>query len=371
MGEGKLIENGRHGAWPLGRRPFLRGTGAVGALAAIPSSLWAGTRREDEDASKRPPSGPRSESRALFFNFSHEAESDTATYHLVVGGAQFRFRRVTDDPSVLRRARRGNRFLRGVPDSAITHFAQNVTLPGDSVTFGYVKQNPDPTSGTWNMSATYFHLPPPAVVAAHRLAVKRFGADSLPRSAKRKRYGHPPAATARDRLDEEVLKDVSDHAIAIVGVHPDLLSAEPTSAAHVQSNHISPNGCALDLSFVLEGLGPATPQQTPGQPNATGWATLTPILDDHGQPFRNQQGPLNKGLIQYHPAWNAAIVPAAAGAVRAVVGPVKDDVVLGGDVTGRDPNAHGVGLSGALWKRHDGVTTAAPTPVCPEAHRTW
>jgi hypothetical protein len=257
--------------------------------------------------------------------------------------------------------------LRDVPDSAITHFAENVRLPGDSVAFGYVKQNPDPTSGTWNMSAMYFHLPPAAVMAAHRLAVKRFGSDSLPLSAKRKRYGHPPAATVRDRLEEEALKDVSGHAIAIVGMHPDLLSVEPTSAAHVQSNHISPNGFSLELSFVLESAGPATPQQTAGQPNATGWATLIPILDDNSQPFRNQNGPLNKGLIQYHPEWNAAIVPAAAGAVRTVVGPVKDDVVLGGDVTGQDPNGQGRGLSGALWKRHDGVTTViqpgGPTAV--------
>ena len=323
-------------------------------------------RRDDEDASTTP-SERGAKSRTLFFNFSHEAESDTASYYLVVGGAQFRLRHVKEDPAVLSRARRGNRFLRDIPDSAITHFAENVRLPGDSVAFGYVKQNPDPTSGTWNMSAMYFHLPPAAVMAAHRLAVKRFGSDSLPLSAKRKRYGHPPAATVRDRLEEEALKDVSDHAIAIVGMHPDLLSVEPTSAAHVQSNHISPNGFSLELSFVLESAGPATPQQTPGQPNATGWATLIPILDDNGQPFRNQNGPLNKGLIQYHPEWNAAIIPAAAGAVRTVVGPVKDDVVLGGDVTGQDPNGQGRGLGGALWKRHDGVTTVVqpggPTAV--------
>src|SRR5262249_28330532 len=135
--------------------------------------------------------------------------------------------------------------------------------------------------------------------------------------------------------------------------------------ANVQTNHIPKTGFALELSGVLERLGQATPQQTPGQPNSTGWATLTPILDSNDQPFRNQHG-ANHGLIQYHPDWNAAIVPAAAGAVAAVVGPVRDDGALGGDVTGADPNTPDAGLSGALWKRHDGVTTVVqPASVSP------
>src|SRR5215471_16146481 len=353
---------------PLGRRRFLGGALASGALAGMPRDLWASPRLQDRDTSKRS-FGRRSDSRTLFFNFSHEAESDTATYYLVVGGTQFQLRRVKDDPLPLTHERQRNRFLSGVPDSAITHFA-DVELPSDSVAFGYVKQNPDPVSGTWNMSAMQFYLPPAAIATAHQQAVKQFGAESLPLSAKRKRYGLPPAATARDRLEEEVLKDVSDHAVAIIGLHPDLLSAEPVSAAHVQTNHIPSSVSAQDLSSVLEGLGPATPQQTPGQPNPMGWATLTPILDENGQPFRNQHGPANHGLIQYHPDWNAAILPTAAAAVRAVVRPVKDDGALGGDVTGADPNAPGAELSGALWKRHDGVTTVVQTGGPPATQDT-
>src|SRR5262250_1486625 len=126
-GEPRLTENVQSFDSTLSRRRFLRGAGAAGALVAAPSSLWA-EKRDDDDASS-PSSGRGSKPRTLFFNFSHEAESDTASYYLVVGGAQFRLRHAREDPAVLSRARRGNRFLRGVPDSAITHFAQNVTLP--------------------------------------------------------------------------------------------------------------------------------------------------------------------------------------------------------------------------------------------------
>jgi len=68
-------------------------------------------------------------------------------------------------------------------------------------------------------------------------------------------------------------------------------------------------------------------------------------------------------VIQYHPAWNAQLTPVAQSAVSGVVAPVKDDPTLGGDVTGLDPSAPPSSLTGALWKRHDGVTTVDQSPT--------
>ena len=342
---------GRPGFSPFTRRQFVAGALAAGALAGVPPALTAWGSENGKPKRK-----PRIQKRTLFFNLAHEAESDTAAYYLVGGGTRVRLRRIADHPHVLKHHRKKNAFLRGVPDEALTHFVENVALAADAVTAVYVMQNPDLTSGTWNMSAMYFHLPTTAIITAFQRAVARFGPGPLPLSTKRKLYGHPPATTAQDLLEETALLDTSDHAIAIIGMHPDLLSAEPNSAATVQTTYIGPNGFALELSVLLQVLGPATPQQTPRQPNPGGWATLTPILQDSGQPFRNQRGN-NRGLIQYHPDWNSAIVSPARSAVRGVVGPVKNDTTLGGDVTGLDPSAPNGPINGALWKRHDGVTT--------------
>lgn len=341
---------------PFTRRQFLASALAAGALAGLPPGLFAGIQGK----SGKPPK-PRFERRSYFFNFAHEAEHETATYHLVAGGKRIRLKRVKDHPHMLKRHRRRNKFLCGVPDDQLTHFVQNIRLSADFVTMSYVLQSPDTNAGTWNMSAMYFHLPTSGIMAAARLAVERAGSEPIPLSAKRQLY-EPDfhILTAEDLAEESILLDPSDHATAIIGMHPDLLSVEGVSGSHVQNNYIQPNGATKGLAVLLQAFGPATPQQTPGQPNASGWATLTPIVDDMtGQPFRNQNG-ANKELIQYHPAWNQTITNVAQQGVTAILPPIKTDTLLGGDVTGADPNVGGP--FGALWKRHDGLTTIDQSP---------
>jgi hypothetical protein len=60
-------------------------------------------------------------------------------------------------------------------------------------------------------------------------------------------------------------------------------------------------------------------------------------------------------LIQYHPDWNDPIRNVAQGGTTSVLPQIKRDEDLGADVTSADPGVPGP--SGALWKRHDGVTT--------------
>src|SRR5262249_1718052 len=156
-----------------------------------------------------------------------------------------------------------------------------------------------------------------------------------------------------------------DQATVMVVIHPELLSADPTSAADIQLNIVQPNGATVELGMQLDGLGPATPQQTPGQPNPAGWATLTPIPNPGNghQPFRNQTA-RHQGLIQYHPDWSAQIAEfgAAASALSQGLGQVKNDPIYGADVTSLDPSTTPPSLAGALWKRHDGFTTIDESP---------
>jgi len=339
---------------PFTRRQFLTGALATGALTGFPAGLLADARGR---AGK--PTKPRLEQRDYFFNFAHEAEHQTATYYLVGGGTRVRLDRVQDHPGVLKHHRKTNRFLQDVPDDQLTHFVQNLRLSADFVTMSYVIQGANTSAGTWNMSAMYFLPPMGGIVDAAAVSVERAGDNPIPLSAKRVLYGHTPAVTAEDLIEEAILLDPSDHATAIIGMHPDLFSVEGTSGAIVHNHYIQPNGATVGLAVLIQALGPATPQLNPQHPNSNGWATLTPILDDAGQPFRNQNGK-NKGLIQYHPDWNDPIRDVAQQGTTSVLPQIKQDTTFGADVTSADSNLPGP--SGALWKRHDGVTTIDQSP---------
>jgi hypothetical protein len=338
---------------PFTRRQFLTGALATGALTGIPAGLLAQGRGH---AGK--PAKPRFEQRDYFFNFAHEAEHQTATYYLVAGGTRVALKRAQDNLGVLKQHRKKNRFLRNVPDDQITHYVQNVRLSADFVTMSYVIQGGNTSTGTWNMSAMYFLPPTTGIAEAAALSVERAGSNPLPLSAKRFLYGHAPAITAEDMIEEALLLDPSDHATAIIGMHPDMFSVDGTSGSFVHNHYIQPDGATAGLAVLIQALGPATPQSGGGS-NANGWATLIPIVDDNGQPFRNQKGK-NKGLIQYHPDWNDPVRNVAQQGVTSVLPMIKQDANLGSDVTGADPSIPG--MSGALWKRHDGVTTIDQSP---------
>jgi hypothetical protein len=59
-----------------------------------------------------------------------------------------------------------------------------------------------------------------------------------PLSAKRMKYGVPAAVSLQDLLDEQDVVDSTDWAKAMVNVHPEMLSADPKSASHIQNNLI-------------------------------------------------------------------------------------------------------------------------------------
>jgi hypothetical protein len=182
---------------------------------------------------------------------------------------------------VVKHHRKKNKFLQNVPDDQLTHFVQNVRLSADFVTMSYVIQGANPSTGTWNMSAMY--LPPPLERNRRRRGAdrrKRAGTNPIPLSAKRSLYGHPPAVTAEDLIEEAILLDPSDSR------HGDHRHASRSlqrgwhERGIVHNQYIQPNGATKGLAVLLQALGPATPQETSGEPNANGWATLTPILDD-------------------------------------------------------------------------------------------
>jgi hypothetical protein len=294
--------------------------------------------------------------RTLFFNFSHEPDSATAAYYLVAGGQRLPIRRIGVGDPALTRARESNAFLRQVPERSLTHVLEAAALPGDAVQLCYTLKNPDVNAGTWSMPSMMTHIPESGLRYAYERARERVTTGPLPLSAKRRLYGLKPAETLQDLLDEYSVVDASDHASTLIAMHPNMLSGEPNSAGHIHSNWIQSNGVTAALAIQIQTLGDAQPQQNPGAPNASGWATLVPLTDDQtNQPIRNNAGN-NKGLIQYTPDWHPAVAPLAGQAATSITPSVNNDESLGSDITHARVQDRAA-ASGKMWARHDGFPT--------------
>ena len=302
--------------------------------------------------------------RTLFFNFSY-ANYSGSTYHLMVAGKKYLLREAASHPALLGALQR-NTFLSSLPPSAITHVVEGVSVPINNIVLSYVMNDANPSTGEYQIPAWHLLIPNTGYRSAYQQIRGGLGAgEPLPLSAKRMKYGLPPAATLRDLMEEQELLDTVDFASTLVTFHTELLSADPGSAANIQTNHVAPasNTSTFVLSQALEdpSIGPATPQQTPGQDNPNGWATLVPYTDDQDKPMVGQSG-ANKGLILYDTQWQPeTIAPFVSDAISASLLGAKNDTSLGVDVTPGRANIPDSSLTGKIWCRNDGTTSFAQT----------
>jgi hypothetical protein len=341
------------------RRDFIRRAGAAAAAVTVPAlSIAAIAPARLAHAEARP---PRRDMVALtlFFNLSHLSHVET-THYLNIAGRKYALTRVADDPQVLQRARVTNSFLAALADrNVITHFAADVGAPSNSVALGYLTCNEDPASGTWEMTSMCLHIPRAGFAYAYARARALTPDGVLPLSGKRSMYGLPAATKQSDLEDEGALVDVNSHAEALVGLHPDIVSVDPASAAHIQSNYVSQDSNTQFLAELLQTMGPAAPQGTTSVFGMPSWATLLPLIDDTtGQPYKKSDGRLN----QYYPDWSPDVDQNAAPGMASVHPLVKNDPGLGVDVT--DINLNGPGqpippdvLTGKKWGVRDGIPT--------------
>src|SRR6185437_6616718 len=267
-------------------------------------------------------SAGRRHSRIFFFNLSHLSNVDS-NHRLFIAGRIYEMERVGSGHPLLAQARRSNTFIRALPTAAVTHAVKTVQLPTDAVATGYAIT---PLSGgEWEMPSIYMHIPQEGLQAAYRqLSIARPFGQPLPASAKRMKYGLPPAANLQEFLDEQLLLDTTNMAAAIVNLHPELLSVVPTSAALIQTQFISPR-TVFGISNYLETAGPAQPQSTAQAQNSSGWATLVPYTDTSGQPLVNTTG-ANKGLILYDAQWSSDLKTVAGPALNSALRGAKNYV---------------------------------------------
>lgn len=341
----------------ISRRTFVAGSAAAFALG---SSLGAKPFRQQQ-------------TRALFFNLSH-LSNEGLTRHLVMGGRSYTMQPVSSGHPVLTQALTSNSFLRGLPASAITHMVEAIALPTDAVTTGYSLTVT--SGGEWEMPSFYMNIPAQGFQAAYSsIAAGLEAGQPLPLSAKRMKYGLPPAANLNELLDEQIMFDSTNMAAAIVNLHPELLSVVPSSAALIHTSFTSPRS-VFALSQYLENAGAAQPEQTTGLGNSTGWATLVPYTDENGDPLINQTGQ-HKGLILYDPQWSAATKTLASAAMVTALRGAKNytpsaqssgsAINLGVDATQGRGNIPDSQLTGTIWCRSDGTTSVDQSPGTPNA----
>lgn len=333
------------------RRRFLRRTAAAGLLMGLSPELTK-------------PQAQNNSSRTLFFNLAHEDSlyssnsNQQKQYFFTIAGSTYQLKRLGPHSDVLARARASNAFLSAVPVSQITHYLDDLVLPTEITPLGYLYSVIDQEAGTWSMSGIVQELLPDSIGPAYQHAREITPDGPLPLSVKRQFYGIDAAVTVQDLADEFVLIDYTDMARTLIGVQPDLLCANPPAAEDIAVNYININAGTLFLAHLIEDLGPAMPQDTPSQRNTNGWATLIPLKQDDGTPFK-----MLDGLNQYFPDWSPAIDAQMAGSVSILVPQVKNDTSLGANITGLSPDSNASSnssiqqeLTGKIWYRHDGTT---------------
>lgn len=339
----------------LTRRQFLTRAGAAGmALGLQPVLSGCGGSSN---------SARTMEERTLFFNLSHlGSKPDTHVLH--IAGKRFTLSPIADAPHVLARASQTNAFLNDANVARqITHHVESVALPADVVMLAYLTSMEDPEKGTWQMNMVHLVLPPQAHQRAYA-AIAAGASGAVPHSAKRMRYGLPAAGSARELIEESMLIDVSDHAQTLIGMHAELASLDPDTAAHVHGSYIAPSPATFILANQLASLGPATVQQTAGQANQSGWATLVPMMNNRVQPpvpFRKSDGKLNL----YRPDWNSRVDMGVAYALRSIKPLVANDPALGIDVTSvtKGQPLQPEKTRGKLWRWHQGEAYRERSPV--------
>jgi hypothetical protein len=302
--------------------------------------------------------------RTLFINYSHLERAGKPMW-LQVNGKSYPVLPVSQAPHTLARERTRNNFLAAVDDRHVTHVVEGLPpAPADAVELQYA--HTDLGNGQWTMDTFNIALPESgAAVAYARASARNGGATTLPMSAKRRKYGLPPAASARDLHEEQALLDTTSHAASLVTMHKDMMALDGAAAHTVVNAHVMQSFDVDDIDDAIGQLGSAAPQVSPGVVNPTGWATLRTMPDQNGAPRRvNLPGDPMDGHFVYAPVLHPTIATLVSQAVNNVLPGVQNDPTLGADVTAKPA---GSTLRGALWARRDGKPTIVHTAAAAAA----
>jgi hypothetical protein len=296
------------------------------------------------------PPEPLTELRTYLFNLSH---MDTSAHDVIMVAGKKRQKLEPATQEVLARVRQDHPILGNVPDQHLTHFIK-IEMPVNGIQLCYLQRVlQTATDGSWDMALMFYHLPISALKQARDRAQAQLAPGEKPAVPVKWAYYGLAAddlAALADPVGEDMLKDTTSQATALVASHPETSCAEPTSAAYIQNNIIATQSSTKVLGEVIGEQGPATP--------TGGWATQTPLID----PDTGKQAVNSKGQLQYMPVWSQETLEYTGQAITPALTTVKNDTTLGANVTNIDPTGSvapdvAESTDGAIWTLYDGMPT--------------
>ena len=304
------------------RRDVLKALAATGAAAgASPLVSLTG-------CAATPAATTTTETRSLYFDLSH-LRPDEHDFVLFAGKHRIQLSRT--DATELSEARKSNAFLGKVASTRITHHVKGLELPAKHVLACHVKVHPRGSRASWKMGLMFWNHPTESVRAAHaRMPLKL--RNTL--TAKARRAGLLGSAADLDPVEEASYIDPSSQATYMASCHPELLSGDATSNAHVSQAYLQRNNPDVEqLSDYIQG-------------NPDDWADNQVITDDNGVPFTDTQGNVIQ-LPMYSDDTNSLLGPSISTGTKGV----KSDAQLGWY-----SSSGTAAPSGAIWIADDGQT---------------
>lgn len=307
----------------LNRRDFIKSLSAAGMFAGL-----AGMGLLQSCGSGSSPATP--ETRSLHLDLAHLEPADH-DFTLVAGTAHYPMEAAT--ATSITAAKRANRFVNLLPDGRITHHAGELTLPGDQIQLCHIRRTAkgDP-HGPWTLAGYFLHIPTASLLRAH----SRRNNGKL--TSKALLYGLSySAASDTDALHESNMITPADSATAFIFTHPELMSMEPDSAAHITVNIIGVQASSAHLSQVIQQQGESwmssrgftDPDTNLPYTDADGRPVMMPIPSDDTMRFGGR-------------AMNDALQAA------------KQDTSLGVNISGVTDTA--TDMKGKIWSYQDGST---------------
>jgi len=304
------------------RRDFLRDSlglalgGGVFASAAGLGAKWASAGADAK-------LGTVSGSHDYFFDFSHH-ETEKYDYYLISPAGKTKLEAFSVDG--LLAARQQFPHLETIGSSQITHagsFDFSTTQHALMMIQQVLAGDPEPDNQVVPVGI-FYHFPDHVVQAAHNRLQAQYG-DQLP----------------SDPIGAQRLIDSRPTAAALTSVHPELLSADPVTAAVVQG-HIQQTDSNAALAEHIQNDPYYIVTETLKDEDGD---DITFDLSGGGGPVI----PLKQWTIPSATA--ALLVPAVADALTSV----KDDVSLGEDITNIDPTSEAdtKSLTPSLWFTRD------------------
>ncbi|MGD2056148.1 MAG: twin-arginine translocation signal domain-containing protein, partial [Gammaproteobacteria bacterium] len=338
------------------RREFLQASTAVAGLGMGLGLGGMLTSCHDDNNGGNGGGGAGTEVRTYLFDFS---QMDTSNHDMVMvaGVRHVLLKPVT--ASRLAEFRRTHPILELLPDARITHWIK-LDMPASGLQLCYCQRISHTASdGSWDMVMQFYHFPISALQNARARALATRPQAPVPVKWARHGVSAAQLAALADPVGEDMLKDSTSTATAMVAGHPEVACFQADTAAYIQTSIIGTQSQTQMLAGVIESLGAAEPQsdwQQCGDAftlNSSGWATLVPVCNpDTGQQATNSQ----TGAMQYVPVWAQETNVAAMYAITPALASVKADTTLGANVTTSPASTDGI-----IWTEHDGTTTVDQT----------